>query len=75
MATQNPIESEGTYPLPEAQLDRFMMKIVVTYPAFNDEIVVVQRSLDDLPHAQNVLTTAELRCCRRQRRRPLSTGW
>ena len=60
MATQNPIESEGTYPLPEAQLDRFMMKIVVNYPGFNDEMTVVQRSLGDAPHAGNVLTTAEL---------------
>jgi MoxR-like ATPase len=43
MATQNPIESDGTYPLPEAQLDRFMFKIMVDYPSYNDEIVVVER--------------------------------
>lgn len=61
MATQNPIESEGTYPLPEAQLDRFMMKVEVTYPGFNDEMVVVQRSLEEPAHAHNVLTTDELK--------------
>jgi MoxR-like ATPase len=45
MATQNPIESEGTYPLPEAQVDRFMLKIVVDYPAVDDELTVIQRAL------------------------------
>jgi MoxR-like ATPase len=45
MATQNPIESEGTYPLPEAQVDRFLMKIVVDYPSFGEEAAVVGRSL------------------------------
>ena len=45
MATQNPIESEGTYPLPEAQIDRFMLKVLVDYPAHDDELTVVQRSL------------------------------
>ncbi len=45
MATQNPIESEGTYPLPEAQIDRFMLKVVVGYPEPNDELTVVERSL------------------------------
>ena len=43
MATQNPIESDGTYPLPEAQLDRFMFKVLVDYPSYDDELVVVQR--------------------------------
>jgi MoxR-like ATPase len=43
LATQNPIESEGTYPLPEAQLDRFMLKVLVEYPTYQDEIVVVER--------------------------------
>ena len=46
MATQNPIESEGTYPLPEAQVDRFMFKLLVDYPAARDEVAVVERSLD-----------------------------
>jgi MoxR-like ATPase len=43
MATQNPIETEGTYPLPEAQVDRFMMKVLVDYPSEEEEFVVVQR--------------------------------
>ena len=43
MATQNPIESEGTYPLPEAQFDRFMLKVVVGYPSRDEELTVVQR--------------------------------
>jgi len=47
MATQNPIESEGTYPLPEAQVDRFLMKILVDYPSVGEEAAVVGRSLDE----------------------------
>ncbi len=43
MATQNPIETEGTYPLPEAQVDRFMMKVIVDYPSAEEEFVIVQR--------------------------------
>src|SRR6266566_4376640 len=43
MATQNPIESEGTYPLPEAQLDRFMLKVLVDYPTPTEEFVIVER--------------------------------
>jgi MoxR-like ATPase len=43
MATQNPIETEGTYPLPEAQVDRFMMKVLVDYPTADEEFVIVQR--------------------------------
>ena len=45
MATQNPIESEGTYPLPEAQVDRFMMKVVVGYPTAAEEHAIVERAL------------------------------
>jgi MoxR-like ATPase len=45
MATQNPIEAEGTYPLPEAQLDRFMLKVLVDYPTPTEEYVVVDRAL------------------------------
>jgi MoxR-like ATPase len=45
MATQNPIESEGTYPLPEAQVDRFMMKVLVDYPNATEEMAIVHRSL------------------------------
>nr|MBA3431941.1 MoxR family ATPase [Actinomycetota bacterium] len=60
MATQNPIESEGTYPLPEAQVDRFMMKVVVDYLNFGDEMSVVQRSLNHPADVQQVLTAEEL---------------
>src|SRR3954471_11455408 len=49
MATQNPIEAEGTYPLPEAQVDRFLMKVVVDYPELGEEAGVVGRSLEDFP--------------------------
>jgi MoxR-like ATPase len=44
MATQNPLESEGTYPLPEAQLDRFLFKLLVTYPEPRDEVIILQRA-------------------------------
>ena len=56
MATQNPIESEGTYPLPEAQVDRFMFKLVVDYPHPRDEVAVVERSLDGGARARQVLS-------------------
>jgi MoxR-like ATPase len=56
LATQNPIESEGTYPLPEAQVDRFMFKLVVDYPHPRDEVAVVERSLDGGARARQVLT-------------------
>ena len=46
LATQNPIESEGTYPLPEAQVDRFMLKVLVDYPSHDEELTVVARSLE-----------------------------
>src|ERR671919_2039539 len=60
MATQNPIESEGTYPLPEAQVDRFMMKVVVDYPSFSEEMEVVRRSLMDPARLRRVLGTNEV---------------
>src|SRR6187455_114647 len=47
LATQNPIEQEGTYPLPEAQLDRFMFNIQLTYPSFKDEVEVVKTTTSD----------------------------
>jgi MoxR-like ATPase len=56
LATQNPIESEGTYPLPEAQVDRFMFKLVVDYPETRDEVAVVERSLDGGAVARQVLS-------------------
>jgi MoxR-like ATPase len=61
-ATQNPIESEGTYPLPEAQKDRFMLKIPMTWPSSEDELSLARRSLDDsAPEA--VLLRGEVRQC------------
>jgi MoxR-like ATPase len=60
MATQNPIESEGTYPLPEAQLDRFMFKVQVGYPSPTQEYVVVERMISVGEPAQAVLDTAAL---------------
>jgi MoxR-like ATPase len=61
MATQNPIESEGTYPLPEAQLDRFLMKILVDYPSVGEEAAVVGRSLAEPPTVQERLSLDDLR--------------
>ncbi len=61
MATQNPIESEGTYPLPEAQVDRFMLKVVVGYPSRDEELTVVQRSLVPVPQVKQVLAVERLR--------------
>ncbi len=61
MATQNPIESEGTYPLPEAQIDRFMLKILVDYPAHDEELTVVRRQLEPPPDLEQVLSVDDLR--------------
>ena len=60
MATQNPIESEGTYPLPEAQVDRFMLKILVGYPEHDDELAVVERSLVPPPDIRQALSLEQL---------------
>ncbi len=68
MATQNPIESEGTYPLPEAQVDRFMLKVLVGYPERDEELTVVQRSLDDMVEVRQMLTLDELRELQRSTR-------
>ena len=65
LATQNPIESEGTYPLPEAQVDRFMMKVMVDYPNFSEEMTVVQRSLGDKPDVRRVLSIEQLHAFQR----------
>ncbi len=61
MATQNPIESEGTYPLPEAQVDRFLMKILVDYPSTGEEAAVVGRSLRAPANVQERLALSDLR--------------
>ena len=60
MATQNPIESEGTYPLPEAQVDRFMMKVVVGYPTDTEEHSIVDRALRPAEPIRGMLTPADL---------------
>ncbi len=60
MATQNPIETEGTYPLPEAQVDRFMMKVLVDYPTDEEEFVIVERVTGPAVQVQPVATTEQL---------------
>jgi len=69
MATQNPIESEGTYPLPEAQVDRFMMKVLVGYPTEEEEFVIVDRVTGTPADVSPVASTDELaalqQACRR----------
>jgi MoxR-like ATPase len=60
MATQNPIETEGTYPLPEAQVDRFMMKVLVDYPTDEEEFVIVQRVTGPAVAVAAVATTEQL---------------
>ena len=62
LATQNPIEQEGTYPLPEAQLDRFMLNIEIRYPDFNDEVqIVMQTTSNEKPSPQRVMDGAAIR--------------
>ena len=60
LATQNPIETEGTYPLPEAQVDRFMLKVLVDYPNATEEFVIVERMTGMLQAVQKVLSTEQL---------------
>jgi MoxR-like ATPase len=60
MATQNPIENEGVYPLPEAQVDRFMMKVLVGYPSVTEEFVVVERALTPAAVIQRIIEPATL---------------
>src|ERR687886_147849 len=60
LATQNPIESEGTYPLPEAQVDRFMLKILIGYPAHDEELTIVQRQLVAPPDLREMLSLEDL---------------
>jgi MoxR-like ATPase len=60
LATQNPIETEGTYALPEAQVDRFMLKVLVGYPSSTEEFVIVERMIGSLQHIQKVLTNEQL---------------
>jgi MoxR-like ATPase len=61
LATQNPIEQEGTYPLPEAQLDRFMFNVNLTYPQFEEEVMVVKNTTgDNIPKLEKVVTAGEI---------------
>ncbi|NOT05572.1 MAG: MoxR family ATPase [Anaerolineales bacterium] len=60
LATQNPIETEGTYALPEAQVDRFMLKVLVGYPSPTEEFVIVERMTSALSEAQKIITTDQL---------------
>src|SRR5688572_5684960 len=69
MATQNPIETEGTYPLPEAQVDRFMMKVLVGYPTQEQEFVIVERVTGIMPTVAAVATTAQLHALQQQCRK------
>jgi MoxR-like ATPase len=65
MATQNPIESEGTYPLPEAQVDRFMLKVLVGYPTPAEEFVVVERMTTAVEKTTPVISTEQLQAYQR----------
>jgi MoxR-like ATPase len=70
MATQNPIETEGTYPLPEAQVDRFMMKVLVSYPSEEEEFVIVDRVTGVVePDVAGVATTEQIGALQRECRR------
>src|SRR5438045_1376949 len=60
LATQNPIETEGTYQLPEAQVDRFMMKVLVGYPSDREELVIVQRQTTEMAQIKPIIDTDEL---------------
>jgi MoxR-like ATPase len=61
LATQNPIEQEGTYPLPEAQVDRFMMKVLIDYPTIDEEKLIVRENLaKEFPKTGSILKTADI---------------
>ncbi len=61
LATQNPIEQEGTYPLPEAQVDRFMLKLVITYPALEEEkLIMRENTAMEFPRANTILSTDDI---------------
>ena len=59
LATQNPIEQEGTYPLPEAQLDRFMFNVILDYPQFDEEIKIVKQTTSDFSSSVKEIMNAE----------------
>jgi MoxR-like ATPase len=62
LATQNPLEQEGTYPLPEAQLDRFLLKVLVNYPTRDQERAIMERMANyDIPHVQPIASAEQIR--------------
>ena len=66
MATQNPIEQEGTYMLPEAQVDRFMLKVIIDYPTLEEEKLVIRENLQEaMPEISSVVSAAEILEARR----------
>src|SRR4029079_5452861 len=69
MATQNPIETEGTYPLPEAQVDRFMMKVLVDYPSDEEEFVIVERVTGPAVNVAALAPTEQLAALQEECRR------
>lgn len=61
MATQNPVEQEGTYPLPEAQMDRFMLKVIIDYPTIEEEKLIIRENLrGTLPEVKPVITSEDI---------------
>ena len=61
MATQNPIEQEGTYPLPEAQVDRFMLKVIINYPKKEEEKLIIRQNISGVkPDIKPILTKEEI---------------
>jgi MoxR-like ATPase len=60
LATQNPVESEGVYPLPEAQRDRFLMKLLIGHPSYHEELEIVRRMSGGTPPVEPVMTSREL---------------
>ncbi|MBN2273399.1 MAG: AAA family ATPase [Bacteroidales bacterium] len=65
LATQNPIEQEGTYPLPEAQVDRFMLKVVITYPTIDEEKLIVRENLNmNFPKAKMIVKPEDIKKAR-----------
>ena len=71
LATQNPIEQEGTYPLPEAQVDRFMLKLKVSYPDKVEEKEIMRRMAHrEKPEVQPVLSPEDIKCDALRRRQP-----
>jgi len=61
LATQNPIEQEGTYPLPEAQVDRFMLKVIISYPQKEEERIIMRQNIaKELPHATRIMKPEDI---------------